>query len=237
MREVNFDQVISRLEAMADPEKIEIKRRKFGIESKNALGIYQRDLKDLAKEIGIDNTLAVSLFDSEIYEARLLCSKIHDPSALTASLMDSWVSTFENWEICDSFCMGFFAKSVHASGKALEWSESEAEFIKRAGFAIMASYGFANKHEANEIFERFLVVVEREADDDRKYVKLSASWALRNIGKRNVDLRNAAMDVAERISRSDSPSAKWIARDALKELRSPNVNVLDYPRATYRLLS
>lgn len=219
---------------MADPEKIEIKRRKFGIEANNALGIYQRDLKELAKEVGTDNTLAVALFDSEIYEARLLCSKVYDPSALTPSLMDSWASTFENWEICDSFCMGFFAKSVHAPEKAFEWSESDAEFIKRAGFAIMASYGFANKNEPNELFERFLVAVEREATDDRKYVKMSAGWALRNIGKRNADLQGTAVAVAQRISGSESQSARWIARNALKELQNPNVNVLDYPRATYR---
>lgn len=228
------DEIILRLEAMADPDKIEIKRDKFGIESTNALGIYQRDLKSLAREIGPNNALAVALFDSGIYEARLLCSKIFDPSALTPALMDSWVSTFENWEICDSFCMGFFSKSVHASEKALEWSSSEVEFIKRAGFAIMASYGFANKDEPNELFECFLMAVEREAADDRNYVRLGASWALRNIGKRNRDLLRSAIDVAERISLSDSRSARWLAGDALKELRSPNVKVLDYPRATYR---
>jgi len=159
---------------------------------------------------------------------------VYNPNSITEELMGKWVATFENWEICDSFCMGFFAKSKYALTKAIEWSNNEKEFIKRAGFVIMASYGFADNDADNEILEQFFPIIKREATDDRLYVKKAMNWALRNIGKRNNDLNRLAIIVANRIANTDSKSAKWIARNALRELMDPGVNILDYPRHIYR---
>lgn len=231
---MNLQQVLRQLSVLADPEKIEIKERKFGIYAKNSLGIYHKELKVLAKEIGQDNKLAIELFDTGIYEARILCSKICDPEGLSEELMDKWVVGFENWEICDSFCMGFFAKSNFALPKAHEWSEAESEFVKRAGFVIMAAYGFANKKAGNEVFEQFFLPIEREANDDRLYVKKAINWALRNIGKRNTDLHASAINIAKRLLATNSKPANWIAKNALNELEKPGVNMLDYPRHIYR---
>ena len=233
---MHLDEVIERLRLLADPEKILLKQKKFGIHVENSLGVYHKDLKLLAKEIGSDNDLALALFETGIYEARLLCSKIYRPACLTEELMDEWVVTFESWEICDSFCMGFFAKSEHARKKAFEWSEDEREFVKRAGFVIMAAYGFADKKSGNEIFAQFFAPIEREAGDERLMVRKAVNWALRSIGKRNVDLHRQALEVASRILSMDSKSAKWIAKNAISELEKPDVNILDYPRALYRLL-
>ncbi|MEQ1543943.1 DNA alkylation repair protein [Methyloglobulus sp.] len=230
---MNLQQVITRLQALADPEKIVIKERKFGIKAQNSLGVYHKDLKDLTMEIGRDNNLAHALFETGIYEARILCSKIYDPMCITEGQMDQWVMTFENWEICDSFCMGFFTKSKHGLAKAFEWSENEHEFIKRAGFVIMAAYGFADKTSGNEVFEQFLPVIEREANDDRIYVKKAINWALRNVGKRNIDLNKKAILTAKRILVTDSKPAKWIATNAIAELEKPDVHILDYPRHIY----
>jgi len=229
-----LEEIIQELERLANPDKVALKREKFGIEAHNSLGVYHADLKPLAKRIGRDNDLAVRLFDTGIYEARLLCSKIFDPRAITLDLMEEWVITFENWEICDSFCMGFFAKSEHAIAKAVEWSARKPEFEKRAGFAIMAAYGFADKKAGNAVFEQFFPIIERKAGDDRLYVKKAVNWALRNIGKRNADLHAQAIASATRILAQDSKSAAWIAKDALRQLQKPNVNILDYPRAIYR---
>ncbi len=231
---MDVQQVIQRLHALADPEKISSKERKFGIKAQNSLGIYQQDLKLLAKEIGRDNHLALALFETGIYEARILCSKIYDPACISAPQMNQWANTFENWEICDSFCMGVFAKSKYALAKAVEWSGHEHEFIKRAGFVIMAAYGFANKTAGNDVFEAFFPIIEREATDDRSYVKKAVNWALRNVGKRNVDLRNGAIVLAKRLLALESKPAKWVAGNALNELESPGVNILDYPRSIYR---
>ena len=231
---MNLGQVIKRLELLENPEKIEIKKKKFGINAKNSLGIYHKDLKVIAKEIGQDNKLALELYDTGIYEARILCSKIYNPECITEKQMDKWVADFENWEICDSFCMGFFAKSEYALSKANEWSGTDSEFVKRAGFVIMAAYGFADKVSGNEVFESFFQPIEREAIDDRLYVKKAVNWALRNIGKRNNDLQMSAIEVANRILMTDSKSAQWIAKNALSELKKTDVNIFDYPRDMYR---
>lgn len=231
---MNVHQVINKLKVLSDPEKIEIKEKKFGIKARDSLGIYHSDLKVLAKEIGQDNKLALALYDSGIYEAKILCSKVFDPDCISEEQMDKWAANFENWEICDSFCMGFFAKSNYALSKASEWSEADTEFVKRAGFVIMAAYGFVDKKSGNDVFEKFFQPIEREAHDDRIYVKKAVNWALRNIGKRNVDLQRKAIEVTSRILLTDSKSAKWVAKNALNELRKPDVNILDYPRSLYR---
>lgn len=231
---MNAQEIVRQLKTLENPEKIQIKEKKFGINAKNSLGIYHQDLKAFAKNIGRNNKLAFELYDTGIYEAKILCSKIYDPECISEQQMDKWVGDFENWEICDSFCMGFFAKSKHALSKAYEWSEAESEFIKRAGFVIMAAYGFADKKSENKVFEGFFLPIERESSDDRLYVKKSVNWALRNVGKRNVDLQRAAIELANRILVSDSKSAKWIAKNALNELKKANVNILSYPRHIYR---
>lgn len=231
---MNVKEVIQKLERLADTNKIDLKEKKFGIISNNSLGIYHKDLKELAKKIGQNNQLALDLFDSGIYEAKILCSKIYNPNDISEELMEKWVKTFENWEICDSFCMGFFVKSKYALLKLEEWSKSEKEFIKRASFTIMASYGFANKNDSNKIFERFLEIIEREVNDDRIYVKKAVNWALRNIGKRNTDLNKKAVLSANRILQNQNKAAQWIAKNALKELEQKNPKILDYPREFYR---
>lgn len=231
---MNLEAVIKKLEGLKDAENIRIKREKFGIVADNSLGIYQKDLKVIAKELGCNNELAIQLFDSGIYEARILCSKMFKPADITEDLMETWVSTFENWEICDSFCMGLFAKSPLARQKILEWTLRDNEFEKRAGFVIMAAYCMADKKADNETFEQFFPLIEREATDHRLYVKKAVNWALRNIGKRNADLNKAAITVANRISMLESKSAKWIGNNALRELEKADVNILDYPRSLYR---
>ena len=227
-------QIIKKLKALANPDKIVLKEKKFGIVSTNALGIYHKDLKTLAKEIGMNSDLAIALFDTGIYEARILCSKIFKKEDLTNDLLEKWVTSFENWEICDSFCMGLVAKSKWAVPKILEWVDREREFEKRAGFTTIAAYCMADKKAANEVFEQFSPIIKKASTDERLYVKKAVNWALRNIGKRNIDLNKQAIGIAKEILAIDTKSAKWIAKDALRELEKEGINILDYPRAIYR---
>jgi len=231
---MEFDEVISRLYRLENKEKVSLKAEKFGVISHNSLGIYHKDLKTIAKEIGKDSQLGIRLFDSDIYEAKILCSKIFDIKDLTDSLLEKWVKTFENWEICDSFCMGLFAKGKFALKKIEEWVTRENEFEKRAGFTIMAAYCMAEKKAVNETFEAFFPIIKKEATDERVYVKKAVNWALRNIGKRNPDLNKKAISVANEIIQLESKSAKWIGKNALRELEKTTVNIFDYPRAIYR---
>ena len=231
---MTYLEVLESLHALKDAEKVIFKEKKFGIKSDNSLGIYHKELKMIAKEIGQDNELALLLFNSGIYEGRLLCSKMFKPQDVTEQLMEKWIKTFENWEICDSFSMGLFSKSKFALTKILEWTKRKPEFEKRAGFATMASYCMADKKSENELFEQFFPIIKREANDERLYVKKAVNWALRNIGKRNTDLKEKAIDVAKEILNFESKSAKWIAKNALTELQKGNLRMSDYPRAKYR---
>ena len=231
---MTYKETIELLYALQNPEKVVFKERKFGIVSNNSLGIYHSELKKIAKEIGKDNELALQLFDSGIYEARILCSKIFKPKDVTVDLMEKWVKTFENWEVCDSFSMGLFAKSDFALPKILEWTKRKPEFEKRAGFTIIASYCMADKLSENDLFESLFPIIKREANDERIYVKKAVNWALRNIGKRNRDLNKKAILVAQKLLETESPTAKWIAKNALNELERDNIRMSDYPRAIYR---
>lgn len=230
-----YNQIIEALYDLQNSEKVIFKEKKFGIISNNSLGIYHKDLKVIAKEIGSDNELALQLFDSGIYEARLLCSKLFKPKDVTENLLEKWVKTFENWEICDNFCMGLFSKSSFAFAKIIEWSTRKPEFEKRAAFATLASYCMADKTSENELFELFFTIIKLEANDDRLYVKKAVNWALRSIGKRNIDLNKRAIEVAKEILKFESKSAQWIAKNALTELQKENVRMSDYPRDIYRI--
>ena len=205
---MTYEEIIEELYVLEDQQKVTFKQHKFGVISNNSLGIYHKDLKELAKKIGKDSLLAIQLFESGIYEARILCSKVFNPKDLTESLMEKWVRTFENWEVCDSFCMGVFAKSDLALTKILEWSKREEEYQKRAAFAIMAAYCMADKTSNNELFRQFFPIIETASLDNRLYVKKAVNWALRNIGKRNVDLRKEAILVANKIQKLESKTAK-----------------------------
>lgn len=230
---MTLEAVLNKLNTLATPEKVLYKQQKFGVVANNAIGVYHKDLKILAKNIGKNTLLANELFDTNIYEARLLCSKIYDHKDLTNKQLETWVVTFENWEIVDSFCMALVAKSDFAIPKILDWTKRKAEFEKRSGFTTIAAYCMANKKAENSIFEDFFPIIESNANDDRIYVKKAVNWALRNIGKRNKDLNALAITCAERILKQDSKSAQWIAKDALKELKN-NPRMSDYPRAIYR---
>ena len=208
-------------------------KARFAITAEHSHGIFLKDLEALAKRIGKNDELALALFGSGIYEAKLLTSMLFNPHNLTDELMETWVSAFVNWEICDTFCMGFFGKSQYAVAKALKWSAYEPEFQKRAGFVCMVSYAFTHKDAGNDDMRQFFPIIKREASDDRKYVMKGINWALRQIGKRNVDLYNETIVVAHEIMALGSKPARWIATDALRQLQSPKVFLKNYPRALY----
>ncbi|MEO0338434.1 MAG: DNA alkylation repair protein [Bacteroidota bacterium] len=230
MPENKLEGILHRLYALANPKVMPRKAEKYGITAENALGIYLKDIKVIAKDIGKDNALAIALFDTGIYEARLLCSRVFKSKDLTPELMEQWANTFENWEITDSFSMKFFTSGPHVDEKILEWTSREETFVKRAGFVMMASYSSVFKKLEDTYFEDFFPIIEREADDDRVYVKKAVNWALRNIGKRNEQLREKAIDIGERLIQRPEKSAQWIGKDACRELKNPALRLRGYPR-------
>jgi 3-methyladenine DNA glycosylase AlkD len=212
--------VIRRLEPKGDGANVAGVAR-FGIRPQTrVLGISMGALRRLARELGRDHALAGELWRSGIHEARLLATIVDEPASVTEAQAERWVRTLDSWDICDQLCGNLLWRRPFAVTKAVEWSERDAEFVKRAGFALMASLAVHDEALPDGTFERFLPVIRREATDDRNFVKKAVNWALRQIGKRNQRLREKAIAAAKRIAKIDSRSARWIAADALRELRS-----------------
>ena len=192
---------------------------RFGINPDRALGVRIPDLRRLAREIGTDHRLALALWRTEVHEARIMASMIDDPAKVTERQVESWVADFDSWDLCDQCCGNLFDRLPFAYGKAMEWSGRDEEFVKRAAFALMAWSAVHDKGAEDRVFLEFLPVIEREADDDRNFVKKAVNWSLRQIGKRNRRLHRAAVASARRLAkRNDSSAARWIGTDALREL-------------------
>jgi len=193
---------------------------RFGIRAKNVYGVSKPKMDLLAKRIGKDHHLAMQLWNSRVHDARILAGMVDEPRFVTPAQMDHWVRDFDNWDVCDGTCCHLFAHTRFAWQKAVAWSVKSAEFQKRAGFALMAYLAVHDKRAADRRFLKLLPTIRREACDGRNFVRKAVSWALRQIGKRNLRLNLAAVRAAERTRKMDSASARWIAADALRELRS-----------------
>lgn len=217
-----LDQVLTKLRAWSSPPDREGMAR-FGIRAEKALGVSIPKLRGLAREIGRNHLLAQQLWASEIHEARILASMVDDWRLVTEEQMEAWAKDCDSWDVVDQCCSNLFDKTPRAYGKAIEWSGRGEEFVKRAGFVLMAALAVHDKKADDEAFEPFFPLIEREAGDGRNFVKKAVNWALRQIGKRNQSLNARAIEVAKRIQQQSSASARWVASDALRELSSEAV--------------
>ena len=218
----SIDSVIKRLKSLSSPEAVKGMAR-FGINPKMTLGVSIPHLRLTAKEIGRNHKLALDLWETGIHDARILAGMIDEPDKVSGKQIEEWVSEFDSWDVCDQVCMNLFKRLPIAYKKAIEWSSRSEEFVKRAGFALMAVLTVGDKKAKDEKFVKFLPYIIRESTDGRNYVKKAVNWALRQIGKRNLNLNRIAIKAGEEIYNIDSRSAKWIASDALRELKSEKV--------------
>ena len=211
--------VLDKLQSKARPEQLK-GMAKYGMTVEQRLGVSVPDMRKLAKEIGRDHRLALALWSTGIAEARILAAMIDDPDKLTEEQMEDWVKGINSWDVCDQVCMDLFRKNQLAWKKILDWSKRKEEFVKRTAFSLIACLAWHDKKAADEKFLELLPIIIREAVDERNFVKKAVNWALRNIGKRNLNLNRAAVNTAREIQRLDSKVARWIAADAIRELES-----------------
>jgi 3-methyladenine DNA glycosylase AlkD len=217
-----LEKYLKQLKSLADPEAAAGMAR-FGINPENTLGVSIPALRKMAKEIGKNHALAQQFWSSGIHEARILSGMVDYPQEVTEEQMESWAADIDSWDICDQVCSNLFDKTRFAYQKANEWSGRQEEFVKRAGFVLMAALSVHDKKTGDEKFLEFLPLVKREASDERNFVKKAVNWALRQIGKRNMYLNKAAIETANNIQKMDSKAAKWIASDALRELTNEKI--------------
>jgi 3-methyladenine DNA glycosylase AlkD len=211
--------VLDKLQSKAQPEQLK-GMAKYGMTVEQRLGVSVPDMRKLAKEIGRDHNLALDLWRTGIAEARIVAAMVGDPANLTEEQMEDWVKGINSWDVCDQVCMNLFEKNQLAWKKIVDWSEREEEFVRRTAFSLIACLAWHDKQASDEKFIELLPVVIRGATDERNFVKKAVNWALRNIGKRNLNLNEAAIDAAKEIKRLDSKAARWVAADAIRELES-----------------
>ena len=215
-------QCLLQLRRLGSPKNVAGMAR-FGIRAKRVYGVAKPKMDALAKRIGKSHHLALRLWSSGVHDARILAGMVDEAQHVTAAQMDRWVRDFDNWDVCDGTCCHLFVFAAPAWQKAVQWSRRKPEFQKRAGFALMAYLAVHDKSAVDSKYLRLLPVIRREARDERNFVRKAVNWALRQIGKRNLKLNRATIQEAEHIEKVDTRAARWIARDALRELRSEAV--------------
>jgi 3-methyladenine DNA glycosylase AlkD len=212
------NQIITHLYSLANPE-LAASHARFGIRSANMLGIRMPDLHQIARGRR-DHRLALALWETGIYDARVVASLIDDPCQVSLDQMETWVLDFDSWGICDQVCMTLFVRTPYAMQYALAWCHRPPEYIRRAGFVLMAMLPIHAKKLPDEVYFPFFPLMLQYASDERLYVRKAINWALRQIGKRRPGLYNLAIETAHQMGQIDSPAARWIASDALRELKT-----------------
>jgi 3-methyladenine DNA glycosylase AlkD len=196
---------------------------RYGLPTDRAMGVPVGAIQKLGKRIGKDQKLAVALWNSGWYEARMLTAYIADPAALTPAQMDRWCRDFDSWGVCDTVCFVLFDRTPHVWRCVDRWSRGRPEFVRRAAFALMASLAVHDKVSADALFAERLPLVEEAASDERDLVRKGASWALRTTGRRNEALHGAALAVAKRLAVATDAGSRWVGKDAVRELTGPIV--------------
>jgi 3-methyladenine DNA glycosylase AlkD len=222
--------ILERLRAAANPDNVAGMAR-YGIATTGTLGVTMPLLRGIARELRAErrrgpewaHELAAELWGSGIHEARILAALLDVPALVTREQAERWAHDLDSWDVCDQLCGNLLDKTPFAVELAADWSAAPEEFVKRAGFVVMTQLAVHDKKAPDAVFARFLTLVEREANDDRSYVRKAVNWALRQIGKRNGELHAAAVEVARRLRESDSKAARWVAADALRELNDPKI--------------
>ncbi|HKO42722.1 MAG TPA: DNA alkylation repair protein [Pyrinomonadaceae bacterium] len=192
---------------------------RYAIPSDNAFGVPVGQIRDLGKRLGRNHELAQALWDTGWYEARMLATFVDEPDLVTPVQMDRWCKDFDNWAICDTACFHLFDKTPHAFKKVSQWAKRKDEFVKRGAFALLASLALHDKKSDDASFLTCLSLIEQAATDDRNFVKKGVSWALRGIGHRNPALKKSALKLSEQLAQSTNSAARWIGKDALRDLK------------------
>jgi 3-methyladenine DNA glycosylase AlkD len=217
---VAVNDVLKQLEAKSTAHDL-ANLQKFGITASKPMGVSMKNIQLVARNVGRDHALAEALWKTGRYEARMLAAFVEDPAQVTPAQMDRWCRDFDNWGICDTVCFKLFDQTPHAWSRVPKWAKQRGEFQKRAGFALLASLAGHDKSATDAPFTDGLRLIEEGAADDRDLVKKGVSWALRRIGTRNKKLHAASLAVARRLAASDDPSARWIGKDAVRDLTRP----------------
>jgi 3-methyladenine DNA glycosylase AlkD len=210
--------VLASLKRLGNPRIRAEMETRYGIVTKDAVGIRMNEMQRVAKQLGRNHALALALWETGNYEARTVAAFVAEPERITPALMDRWCRDFDNWGICDTVCFKLFDQVPHAFGRVTAWASRKDEFQKRAAFALLACLALHDENADDKVFTELLPLIEAAATDERNFVKKGVSWALRAIGVRSAALKSAATALARRLASSEDSTSRWIGKDALRAL-------------------
>ncbi|WP_407378358.1 DNA alkylation repair protein [Methanobrevibacter sp.] len=219
---MDFKEVIAYFEEISDDEVVNSNKR-FAIGCENSYGIRLPVIRKLAKEIGKDHDLACELWDHPYHESHLLATMIEEKEKVTFGQLNEWVNSFYSWDIVDQACINLLVDLPEARENIFVWCDSDREFVKRTAFSLIAVIAVHDKKTSAEDFDKFFPLIKNASFDNRNFVKKSVNWALRQIGKRDIDCNKKALDVAYEISKNDDKTCRWISSNAIRELESEKV--------------
>jgi 3-methyladenine DNA glycosylase AlkD len=217
---VDVDSVLAELRHLGS-EKDRAGMARFGIKTERAFGVSIAAIRPLARRYRRNHALAAALWASGYHEARLLAALIDDPKQVTSKQMDAWAADFDSWDLCDQACLKLFVKTPFVDQKIPRWAKDKREFVRRAGFALLASLAVHGKDVPDSAFREHLKLIEAASTDERNFVRKAVNWALRQVGKRSASLHKPALALAKRLAESSDKTARWIGKNAVKELTDP----------------
>jgi 3-methyladenine DNA glycosylase AlkD len=213
-----LDEMIAQIKALASPENLAGQQR-FAIVGGTQFGVSMPQLRTLAKGIR-SHELAAQLWETNIHEARILAALMDEPKKVTIEQMNTWTEKFESWDVCDQATDELFIHTPFIQELIPQWAAREEEFVRRAAFASIAALSIHRKDIPDEEVASYFALIEAASDDARNFVWKAVNWALRNIGKFRPGLRAESVACAKRILKRDTPAARKIAKDALKEFET-----------------
>lgn len=213
------NQLINKLISKSRKDRLKGMSR-YGIKIDNRLGVSIPEIRKIAKEFGKNHEVALELWKTGYADAKITAALIDEPEKVTESQMDDWVVEIDSWDVCDQTCMNLFDKTPYAWKKIIEWSKGDEEFVKRTAFSLLACLAWHDKNAEDSRFIEYFPLITKNAMDNRNYVKKAVSWSIRHIGKRNLNLHSAALEIANELKNIDSRTAKWIGSDVIKDLNS-----------------
>ena len=216
---MEFDQIIQEFERLSDVDFAQ-NMKKFGIRYVKSYGLRLPQIRKVAKQCGKNHDLALKLWNHGYHETYLMATLVEESEKVSSEQLNDWVNTFYSWDLVDQACINLLRFIPEARENIFIWCDSEEEFVKRTAFSLIAVLAV---HEKESDFEIYFDVIEEASKDNRNFVKKSVNWAIRQIGKIDLENNRKALDLAYEILEMDNKASKWVARGAIRELESEKV--------------
>jgi len=225
---VNAGEVLGLIEAQRDERGIAHWQQRYPDARLTSYGVGLSKLRKTAKKVGRDAALAAELWESPVYEARVLSLLIDDPKALTVAQAERQVDELGEGQLAHVFasCDATLAKSSIAADLAETWCGSASEIRRECGHTLVYELAKSKKKSApsDAWFAERLAHIDATWAGEGTDVRMAMATALMGMGKRSKALWGDALRVARDIGPIDfDPTGSCDPMDVSKHIDHPRV--------------